>query len=296
MENKYSYTLVGGFVLLFIAAFCFLIVWFTVGTQKTNYLPYQVITTESVNGLTVNSTVNYNGVSVGSVTDIKLNLNDPRYVTISLKLAEGTPIKKDTKAVLVNQGITGLIAVSLEGGTRDTPNVIPTEDNPVPIIENGPSLGARLDQAFTSIDESIKGLTKQMRLIVTAENAKHINNIIKNADSISQDLAGTSSNIKQMSDSITTTLSSVETTMNEWDITAKEFTNMSQSFTNLSQNIKPLINNLSPAVNSIAPAIDSLSSEANSILYSFNELINELKQNPNRLLLGKPSSRKGPGE
>src|SRR5699024_10363126 len=109
MEHKFNYTIVGMFVLGFIACLIALIIWLTNGFEKVNTIEYRVVTNESVSGLSVNSPIDYRGVDVGKVASMELNHDDPRYVTIYLNIDVGTPIKNDTEAVLISRGIRGLV-------------------------------------------------------------------------------------------------------------------------------------------------------------------------------------------
>ena len=165
MENKFSFAAVGVFVVGFFIVLVTLVVWLTVGTQQVTYLPYKVVTSESVAGLSVNSAVDYKGVDVGVVRKIQLNDKDPRFVIISLDIIEGTPIKKDTEAVLTSKGVTGLVNVSLRGGTETSPNLVPTKEDPVPEIVSGASLIQRLDSAFNNITKALSDLSKKLDII-----------------------------------------------------------------------------------------------------------------------------------
>ena len=62
--------------------------------------------TESVSGLNPNAPVTYRGVDVGKVREIAIDREDPARVRVLLDIEGGTPVKEDTVAILVSQGIT----------------------------------------------------------------------------------------------------------------------------------------------------------------------------------------------
>ncbi|GAA5093686.1 MlaD family protein [Wohlfahrtiimonas larvae] len=313
MENKFSFAAVGVFVVGFSITLLAMIVWLTVGAEKATYLPYRVVTTESVSGLAVNSTVDYKGVDVGIVKSIQLNELDPRYVIISLDIIEGTPIKADTEAVLTSRGITGLVGVSLSGGTESAPNVVPTDNNPIPEINNGPSLARRLDIAFNDITNSLTGVTRKLDLIVTEQNATRFSNILENVDVLTANLVTSSEdvkvitkdaaklmnalepkldralaaidsfgdvaeNVKQASEGLNTTLSNADVTLKAWGNTAVEWEKFGKS------------------IRTQIPNLNSTFVEVNSILYQMSLLINQLNNQPNALIMGKSKPKRGPGE
>ena len=306
MENKFSFAAVGVFVVGFAIALLTLVVWLTVGTEKVTYLPYKVVTAESVSGLSVNSSVNYKGVDVGIVRKIQLNEKDPRFVIISLDIIKGTPIKKDTEAVLTSRGITGLVGVSLTGGTASSPDVVPTSDDPVPSIKNGASLAKRLDTAFNDVTKSVSELSAKLDLVITKENAEHINNILGNMDRLTSNLADSSEdlsamvdrvepklgraleafdsfsvitdNVKKTSEDLQSTLNKADATLASWDKTAVVFQNLGKS------------------VGTQVPNLNSTFTELNTILYQTSQLINQLNNEPNALIMGKSKPKAGPGE
>lgn len=71
----------------------------------------------SVLGLASGSDVLLNGVRVGSIEEIETSPDDISRVRVTLSVKEGTPVKTDTRAILVMRGITGLKVIDLRGGT-----------------------------------------------------------------------------------------------------------------------------------------------------------------------------------
>ncbi len=313
MENKFSFAAVGVFVVGFFIVLVTLVVWLTVGTQQVTYLPYKVVTSESVAGLSVNSAVDYKGVDVGVVRKIQLNDKDPRFVIISLDIIEGTPIKKDTEAVLTSKGVTGLVNVSLRGGTETSPNLVPTKEDPVPEIVSGASLIQRLDSAFNNITKALSDLSKKLDIIITVENGHRINNILANLETITHNLVASSEdvskitknasnimiemepkieralaafdsfsvitkNVEQTSEGLQKTLNKADATLDSWKSTALVFQDLGQSF------------------RTQIPNLNSTFTELNTILYQTSQLINQLMNDPNMLLIGKGKPKLGPGE
>lgn len=306
MENKFSFAAVGVFVVGFSIALLMLVVWLTVGTEKVTYLPYKVVTTESVSGLSVNSYVNYKGVDVGVVRKIQLNEEDPRYVIISLDIIQGTPIKADTEAVLTSRGITGLVGVSLTGGQASSPNMVPTDNDPVPSIKNGASLAKRLDTAFNDVTKSMSDLSDKLSLVITEDNAKNINQILTNVERLTANLADASEDVSSIvnriepkldhalqvfdslgvvGDNVKTISEDLKVTLNNADETLASWRQAGVAFQNVGQSVRSQI-----------PNLNSTFTELNTILYQTSQLINQLNNEPNALIMGKSKPKRGPGE
>lgn len=106
---------------------------------------YVVDIAGSVLGLDAGSDVLLNGVRVGSIDGLAIAPDDIGKVRITLKVKAGTPVKRDTRAVLVMRGITGLKIIDLRGGTGAAPALRPGSAIPAERSEMD-RLVARADQ------------------------------------------------------------------------------------------------------------------------------------------------------
>ena len=117
METKANYVVTGLFTLaVIVGAFGFLY-WFQRAGDRGHETAYRVVFTGSVAGLNTGSDVTFNGIRVGQVAGLTLDPQDPRKVVALLKVKSAVPVRADTKAGLVFQGLTGLAEVSLSGGS-----------------------------------------------------------------------------------------------------------------------------------------------------------------------------------
>ena len=108
METKANYVLIGAFTLV-VAAFLLLFgLWAAKFSSERDWREYRVVFTEPVTGLTEGSSVQYNGIAIGTVETLDLDPKDPRRVIAKLKVKAGTPVKVDTRAKLSITGLTGV--------------------------------------------------------------------------------------------------------------------------------------------------------------------------------------------
>lgn len=307
MEHKFNYTIVGMFVLGFIACLIALIIWLTNGFEKVNTIEYRVVTNESVSGLSVNSPIDYRGVDVGKVASMELNHDDPRYVTIYLNIDVGTPIKNDTEAVLISRGITGLVNVSLTGGTPEAGALLPSKADPIPTIKNGASLSRRLDEALNNVTHSLSELSKKMGLILTTENIDNLSNILSNTNTFTADLATVGDKINVLTEKATGTIDTIQPQIKDAAQAFSSFANHLQGSTKQLENMFVKINSTLGSAESTLNTWGSLGQEANgslqdvfpvleNALYNFSLFMQELEAKPNSIILGKPQQKPGPGE
>ncbi len=83
--------------------------------MDTYYIIYEDI---SVTGLELGAAVKFHGVQVGRVAG--LAVKDAASIIVEIEVERGTPVKKDTEAILTMVGITGLKFVELFGGTEES--------------------------------------------------------------------------------------------------------------------------------------------------------------------------------
>jgi phospholipid/cholesterol/gamma-HCH transport system substrate-binding protein len=121
MEIKARYTLIGTFTLAVIAAGFLFVYWLNGSGALRHGSSYQIRFENTVSGLLTGSAVRFNGVRVGEITALALSPEQPRQVTAIIAVDAGVPIRADTKAGNEFQGLMGAPAVSLTGGTLQSP-------------------------------------------------------------------------------------------------------------------------------------------------------------------------------
>jgi phospholipid/cholesterol/gamma-HCH transport system substrate-binding protein len=132
---------------------------------------------QSVSGLEVGAPVKYNGVTVGRVESVGLNPKDVSEARVEVSLDEDTPVKKDTKAVLNLQGITGLKFIELIEGSQASPRleeggVIPAERSTLDMLsDSAGGIVRKVDDLLANL-VVITGPENQRRLAVVLEQAE----------------------------------------------------------------------------------------------------------------------------
>src|SRR5437016_2583610 len=100
METKVNYTLAGAFILLLLAFIVLGIIWLSAGFNYKKYVYYKVYMQESISGLSKEGPVEFNGVNVGTVSEMIISHKNPQLVILLLKVERDTPVTMGTKAKL----------------------------------------------------------------------------------------------------------------------------------------------------------------------------------------------------
>lgn len=181
MENKISYILIGVFVFALFGFGVGFVLWLGKYSESQTFSFYKVMTKESVSGLNVKAPVKLKGVSVGEVRDIYIDEENSEDVVVLIRVKEGTPIKEDTYAILVPQGITGLNFIELQGGSNHAaPLKTGKKLSEYGIIKSQSSLFTRLDNTLEMIGSKTENFLDKTDRVMSERNLKNIEIILQN--------------------------------------------------------------------------------------------------------------------
>ena len=131
METKANYVLIGAFTILVTLFLLLFALWAAKYSSDRSWNEYQVVFREPVTGLTEGSSVQYNGIAVGTVDNLMLAPDDPRQVIARLRLQATTPVKVDTRAKLSITSLTGPPIIQLTGGSPGAAALLPNGDGDI---------------------------------------------------------------------------------------------------------------------------------------------------------------------
>src|SRR5476649_187021 len=166
MERKANYVLIGLFTLAVIAGAFGFVFWIHQTAGKKQSVSYRVIFDGTVSGLRVGSSVLFNGIRVGEVTQLALNADKPTQVVAMLQVNKATPIRSDTRVGLEFTGLTGIASVSLKGISATTP-LLEREEGEPPTLKADPSASQDMMQAVRDV------VTKVDTVIASNQDALH---------------------------------------------------------------------------------------------------------------------------
>ena len=259
METRANYVLIGAFTILASVALLVFALWAAKFSSDRNWREYLVIFNEPVTGLTEGGSVQYNGISVGTVDKLRLDTDDARRVIALLKVQADTPVKVDTKAKLSQQGITGVPFIQLTGGSPGAEHLMPDADNEIPIIRTEPS-------ALQNIADTANRLVARLDEVLSEENITRISNTLAHLETVtgsisgqSRDIAALIVNAREATDTLKVTLAKTNGAIDGVD-------------RNLVQRLPALMDNLDSAVarmESAAGNADALIAENRPAVRSF---------------------------
>ena len=299
MDSKPHYAIVGIFVLVLSAGIVIFAYWLGKYGFAGEYDRYIVYTKDSVSGLSLNASVKYMGLDVGSVDKIYINPKNPKEIAIILKIKKGTPITKGMSAQLKYFGLTGLAYIELTGGKKNAPLLKPTA-NYMPVIKAKASIYEKLDTTLSDIMAKMSLTFSKINKLLTNKTIKNIDKTIENSEKITaniknsnQDISKAIKNFVKIENNILALSKKISKTSLKVSSSVDAFKNMSNLITKSVQNGNYNLKNiLSSPINQLNQSLRKLK----LFLQAGEEAIEELKNSPSDLLFKKQKLNLGPGE
>ncbi|MBX3570928.1 MAG: MCE family protein [Mesorhizobium sp.] len=288
METKANYVAVGIFTLvMLLAAFGF--VYWTAGTGGGDFATLRVRIPGSASGLGRGSAVLFNGVKVGDVTRIFIDVNDPTVALADTKIDRLTPITKSTTADVGLAGLTGQASIELKGGVVGEENLLAIAEANGTVAEitaNPSALGnilqlaqnflTRADAVLTGVEGFVNDVKPP--LVATAENAQKFSEALgRNADNIDQFLASVgdlSKTFSAVSGRLDSTLATVEDLLKAVD--REKITTIVGNVEAVTNDLKGVSKNIESTMAGVDKAVSSittLSQNATGTISKVDEIV-----------------------
>ncbi|PAQ01391.1 MCE family protein [Mesorhizobium mediterraneum] len=271
METRANYVIVGIFTLAAIlAAFAF-VYWTAAIGDRGETAMLRVRIPGSASGLGRGSFVLFNGVRVGDVRRVYIDVDNPTAAIADTEIDRMTPITKSTQADIGLAGLTGQANIELKGADPKEAKLLDqaeAEGKVAEIVANPSAVTNLLQTAqniFTRADTvltQLEGFTKDVRgpLTQTVNNVQTFSDALaKNSDGIDKFLASVSSlsdELRGVSGKLDGTLKAAEGLLNavDEDQIKSIVANVDTVTTNLKETSKQfdrVVRNVDTAVGSI---------------------------------------------
>jgi phospholipid/cholesterol/gamma-HCH transport system substrate-binding protein len=193
METRANFVMIGAFTLAVIAGAFSFVLWFSGLSRTADHQTFELLFTGSVSGLSRGSTVLFNGLRVGEVSQIHFVRDDPRRVSVMVEVMDSVPIKTDTKARLEMQGLTGGAVIALSGGAPDSPSLIGENGRP-PVLVAEPSQLQNIMESVQNLSTKADAALGRIDALLS-DNSGAIGDAVRNIDSFSKALSENSAGV-----------------------------------------------------------------------------------------------------
>lgn len=232
METRANYVIVGIFTLVAILAAFGFVYWTAAIGERGETVMVRVRIPGSASGLGRGSFVLFNGVKVGDVRRVYIDVENPSVAIADAEIDRLTPITRSTQADIGLAGLTGQANIELKGANRNEPKLLDeaeAEDRIAEITANPSAVTNLLQTAqdiFSRADKvlsELEGFTTDVRgpLTQTVQNAQKFSDALaNNADAIDKFLSsvsGLSEELQGVSGKLDGTIKAAEGLLNSID-------------------------------------------------------------------------------
>lgn len=314
MENKSHALAAGSFVLLLSAVLVSLAMWLTRDTRALNV--YQLSGAVNISGLQPQAGVRYSGVPIGKVTAIALDPTAHGKVLVSIAVDDSAPITNRTYATLGYLGVTGLAFIQLEDAAPG-PGVASTEPARLPPnsrLELKAGLLTKLSERGERLLEQLEQSTQRVNQLLSSDNQQTLMSAVgqigQSAAELKQLTQETRRTLPPLLSASQDTLDVVKLTSKRVGDSADEARASARAFRlvtermyapggtldKLSQGADILVATGQTLRINTLPRVDQAVLDASRTTRQLGELTQTLTDNPQAILLGKPTTPPGPGE
>jgi phospholipid/cholesterol/gamma-HCH transport system substrate-binding protein len=289
METKANYTLIGLFTLAVVVAVFGFVYWFqhVGGGSERSY--YRVIFESSVSGLRTGSAVLFNGIRVGEVESIRLSADNPKQVIAMITVDKAVKVRPDTRAGVEFQGLTGIAAVALTGGSADKPPLEGTKQNP-----------PTLDASAAATQDVTQGAREVLQRIddFIVENRGSFRNALKNIETFTEALAKNSGRIDTVLTGIENLTGGADGKGGDIGEAARSIKALADKLgnetapelqkllANFDKKTDSLVKEWNELANTGTRQIELISRDFRRTLNDIDRTVNNIDKNPSRLLFG----------
>lgn len=189
MERHANYALVGVLTTFLLIGGIVFVLWlgnFQAGDKKD---PYRIIFQGPVRGVGKGGDVQFNGIKVGEVTNVRLAPQDANKILVDVEIDHDTPVRTDSLGSTEMQGISGLNAVSISAGSPRMPLLRDVSKDNVPIIPSKPNALASLMQSGGQMVESATTALDRVNTLLTDRNIANLSGAISDLKQTTGELA-----------------------------------------------------------------------------------------------------------
>lgn len=310
METRAKHVLIGAFVLVLAAALVLSLLWAGKTSLEREFDYYDVYFREAVTGLARGSPVQYNGIQLGEVRELRLSRIDPGRVIARIRVAGGTPIKRDTVAKLGYLGLTGVAFIQLSGGSAEAERLVPRPGRTVAVIRAQPSDLARLFESGADIVTTTNDVLQRVATILSDDNADKLAQAIDDLNRLTSAVGAESGSIQtilregaQASSELTRTLQGVRATVERLEgtvgtaegIMRNEVADAMSALRQASEDIQGILGDNRGAIDQFAQEglveLGQVLTELRALLLSVQGLSRRLENDPSGFLLGRDQPR-----
>jgi phospholipid/cholesterol/gamma-HCH transport system substrate-binding protein len=305
METRAHYVAVGAFVLAVIFLGFVAVLWLGRAEFAQETKRYYIYFRGSVAGLNKGSQVQYNGIPVGRVIDIRVDPSNLEQIQVTVEIDTSiVNIKSDAQAFLEANILNGIATVQIRGGTREASELVPRPGHKYAVITAGRSELEEVKASLPELVADLKAAAHRLNDLLDENNRRAVSDTLQNLRSITEALVEPSRQLSEVMDNANQAVvqarslfrdidqsyvekgglkDQLSQTLGDADRLAKNLTDASRQLQVMIQENRPGIRDFT---HSTLNQVGDLVTDLRRFVASLTRFASEIERNPGKLLFG----------
>ena len=199
METRAHYVAVGAFVLAVIFLAFVAVLWLGRTEFAQDTKRYYIFFKGSVAGLNKGSQVQYNGIPVGRVVDIRVDPDNLEQIQVTVEVDTSiVHIKSDAQAFLETNILNGISTIQIRGGTREASELVARAGRKYAVITAGRTELEEVKASLPELVADLKAAAHSLNDLLDEENRQAVSDTLRNVRSITGALVEPSKDVGEV--------------------------------------------------------------------------------------------------
>ncbi len=306
MENRSHALIAGLFTLLLLTAGALAVMW--LNHDNADLVPYDLVTVDSVQGLTPQADVRYRGLQVGKVESIGFDPDRSGAMLVRIGVRPGTPMTDTLKATVEMKGVTGVAFVDLDDDGQPGKALLSTPQK-VARIRMQPGLTERLMNRASELMTGLQRTGDQLTALMGPDNQRALTRALESTAQATEKVNLLLARLGPIADEAVPMMRNFSTTARHASDAAKEISGLAGQVRGTLQSLSAPDGLLSEATRSVAqirqataglasvmPQFTAAAGDIGSAARSASRTMQSFERAPQSVLFGPAPVRPGPGE
>ena len=306
METRAHYVAVGAFVLAiivlgFVAVLSLGRVEFAQELKR-----YYIFFKGSVTGLSKGAFVQYNGITVGRVVDVRVDPDDLEKIQVTVEIDTNlVNIKTDARAFVDTNLLSGVATIQIRGGTREARNLEPEPGHRYPVIASGSSVLQRVTETGPQLLDRLMVTVDNLNAVLSEQNRKAVSDSLQNVRTITEAFVAPSQEVNQLVANANAAVIGLKSLLDHVDESyasrgglrdeaskaLSDFDRLAKGLIDTNRQLQQVLQDNRPGLqeftHSTLTQISNLVSDAQRLIAGLTRFVASVERDPARLLFGE---------
>ena len=311
MENRSHALMTGFFTIALLIATVLAGIWFN--RDRTERVPFEIATVQSIPGLNPQAAVRYRGLEVGKVDEILFDGAKTGQILIRMSVDKAAPVTSTTFATLGYQGVTGIAFIQLDDEKTGSP-LLASDSDRMARIPLRPGFLDQLEKRGLVILDKAEHIATQLDAMVSPANQAvmlgafdKVGKAAEAYEAIPKQLEPTLARLPQLTAKAEQSMasfnelsSSANKAVRNYDQLATSLQSPTGAISRLNETVDKVGSSLLAVTSDLEmqtlPHLVSMTDEAKTSLRAVRRTANTFSDRPQSILFGSPNGSPGPGE